>query len=79
MEDALKRYQTRSEVNGVNLYATLAEAINAAENDQTVWKISWLMNDPGDVGPVRAFRLIRQQDYTNTWSFNPDDGFFGNY
>jgi len=33
--------QTRSESHGINYYETLALAIAAADNDETIWKISF--------------------------------------
>lgn len=34
-------YQTRSEENGCQYHQSFEEALNAAEKDKTIWKISF--------------------------------------
>lgn len=34
-------FQTRSEVNGLNVFDTFIEAFNASKADKTIWKISF--------------------------------------
>lgn len=45
--------QTRSEVNGLQQFATFSEAINAAKKDHTIWKISFDLNG-------ERVRLVRE-------------------
>lgn len=36
-------FQTRSEENGIRSFSTLASAMEAAEKDPTIWKISFVV------------------------------------
>jgi hypothetical protein len=56
-------YQTRSEEHGINYFHTLEEAIEAAEHDKTIWKISYT-----DERNERV-RLVKQKDMT--WVHEP--------
>ena len=38
-------FQTRSETTGLNYFNTLAEALKAAEKDDTIWKISFSISE----------------------------------
>lgn len=55
------RYQTRSESTGIDYHETMAEAISAAEKDQSIWKISFSTAD-------ERIRLVRNGD---CWVYEP--------
>lgn len=59
--------QTRSEQNGIVLYASVSKAIIAAAIDSTIWKISWQTVDD------RRHRFIKM--YDNTWEKENLPGF----
>lgn len=58
--------QTRSEETGMNNYKTFSEAMQEAEKDSSVWKISFNLNG-------ERVRLIRRQedDGTFSWVYEP--------
>jgi hypothetical protein len=55
--------QTRSEMNGLVFFDTVAEAIRHAEIDDTVWKISF------DASTGERIRLVREHGHT--WVYDP--------
>lgn len=52
--------QTRSEANGIKLFSTLKKALEAAEEDTSIWKISFWTEVPSE-----RVRLVRSAD--NEW------------
>ena len=49
-------FQTRSELTGINLYDSFNSALNAAEKDKTIWKISYTTPDTKE-----RIRLIKTE------------------
>jgi hypothetical protein len=56
-------YQTRSETTGLRSFARFEFAHAYAEEDRTVWKISWLENG-------ESIRLIRAEG-EKSWDLEP--------
>jgi hypothetical protein len=54
-------FQTRSEENGIRSFSSLASAMEAAEKDPTIWKISFM------VGKENV-RLVRNH---SGWLYEP--------
>lgn len=52
-----KKYQTRSEETGLNFFDSLSEALDYAESDLTVWKISYT-----EKGTDNRIRLLKGND-----------------
>lgn len=57
-------FQTRSEVTGIQTFETLREAMKAAEEDSTIWKISF------PISHGERVRLIRIAE-TGYWVYEP--------
>jgi hypothetical protein len=55
--------QSRSEDGGLNFYPSIKMAMEAAETDLTIWKISWT-----DAITKERIRLVRQGD---NWIYEP--------
>lgn len=58
----VKPFQVRSEETGLNNFATLDEALQAADRDRTIWKISFAAPSGERV------RLIKEN---GEWLFRP--------
>ena len=56
------KYQTRSEVNGINFHLTLEEAFQRAEVDDSIWKISFNAEDGTRVRLIRTNEGWTYQD-----------------
>ena len=61
-------FQTRSEEHGLAFYETLHEALLAAKNDETVWKISWTVQETHE-----RIRLVKALNYNEVlcWILEP--------
>lgn len=46
--------QTRSETGEINFHKTLQDALDVAANDQTIWKISFEIEDGSRIRLVRT-------------------------
>lgn len=58
-------FQTRSEQTGIREWASLKDAIQAAEMDETIWKISFA------IGRERV-RMIRKKRWNiSEWVYEP--------
>jgi len=57
-------FQTRSEETGLNEHKTLADALEAASKDQSIWKISFTIRDTNE-----RVRLVRK--YEQYWVYEP--------
>jgi len=55
-------FQTRSEENGIKYFKTLDDAFQHAQEDLSVWKISFKEKD-------QRIRLVRESD-SNCWSYD---------
>jgi hypothetical protein len=64
MSDTSKLVQTRSEINGITFYETLRQAMKAADQDQSIWKISF------DSITGERVRLVRDA-FSDTWKYEP--------
>lgn len=54
-------FQTRSEENGMGYFSSLASAMEAAEKDPTIWKISFVVGK-------ESIRLVRNH---SGWLYEP--------
>lgn len=61
--------QTRSEDSGLEEFATLKEAFDRAEEDKSIWKISFTISSGERV------RLVREWDqyFKDIWVYEPID------
>jgi hypothetical protein len=59
--------QTRSEVTGINFYPTFKAALEEADQDNTIWKISFSLSTG------ERIRLIKYEDITEKaiWVYEP--------
>lgn len=55
-------FQTRSESTGVASFNTMEQALNYAKKDETVWKISFSVNN-------EWFRLVKNE--AGEWVYSP--------
>jgi hypothetical protein len=71
MVTIMAEIQTRSEETGIEFFDTLEEAMDHAEKDKTVWKISFSL----DGEAVRFVRKIDNKEYvgkyTSAWAYEP--------
>ena len=56
--------QVRSEETGIREYPTVLEAFNAAEDDKTIWKISFSLGE-------ERVRFIRDENQLDNWRHEP--------
>lgn len=56
-------FQTRSEETGLANWDSLEDAINAAEKDATIWKISFTLQNTGE-----RIRLVLKDE---GWTYEP--------
>ena len=65
-------FQTRSEENGMGYFSTLASAMEAAEKDPTIWKISFVVGKESvrlvRTGAVWIYEPIFAAKQTNSFS-----------
>lgn len=54
-------FQTRSEENGLQFFSSLKDALNTAEKDQSIWKISFSLPNGERV------RLVRIVEWKYEW------------
>lgn len=55
--------QTRSETTGLAYFDSLKKAIDAADKDNTIWKISWTITETNE-----RVRLVK--DINGAWFFS---------
>jgi hypothetical protein len=60
----MKMFQTRSESTGLGQWPTMAEALQAAKQDTTIWKISFTLPNS------ERIRLIRMPEL-DQWVYSP--------
>lgn len=67
-------FQTRSEENGIRIFSDFQEALKAAREDTTIWKISFTL----PTVKAERIRLLRKFKPTNkvgifedTWEYSP--------
>lgn len=68
MDDVDLEVQTRSEENGIHIYHSFDEAMNAAKIDPTIWKISFAYGKER----IRLVKYVDDQHPLNgAWIYEP--------
>jgi hypothetical protein len=59
--------QTRSDINGINMFESFEAAMREAENDETIWKISFSLPNG------ERIRLVKEGGYDpdKRWIYDP--------
>lgn len=60
-------FQTRSEENGLQFFSSLKDALNTAEKDQSIWKISFSLPNGERV------RLVSHTLQSSKWTLEQMD------
>jgi hypothetical protein len=60
------RYQTRDEIGELRYFPTLKEAMDYANEHDSVWKVSWALHE----GSEFRCRLVFDED-SDIWQYEP--------